>query len=281
MAKPIAYFGYSKQGLTVTFQNLSTNSPTDFVWDFGDGNSSVQKNPSHTYNEMGFFTVKLIATNSDGESEVSITIGNSDVNDSLNVSIIELVDHYMPTALTGELSATEKIALIMKWQLYLQPLVLVPYRVEESDTHNELKWPGLVNSLIAQLVSYDVILEGANQFLSGSGSAWENETDPDDPTAPKEGPIKAIETGPARAEWYEGVDVSEAIKNIGSAYSSALKAGGALDSLRQSICQQSARVRIYLPMCGQLSYSPVIPIVSKKYRGGHNANPFGITKRMT
>ena len=169
MAKPVAYFGYSKSGLTVQFINSSLNNPESYQWDFGDGNTSTEKNPSHTYNEMDFFTVKLVATNTDGDSEpLILTIGAGDVDDMLNASILELIDHYMPSALKGELSASEKISLIQKWQLYLQPLVYIPYQVLEEDTHNELKWPGLVNSLIAQLVSYDIILQWANQLESVS-----------------------------------------------------------------------------------------------------------------
>jgi Zn-dependent metalloprotease len=45
----------------VTFTNSSTNSNV-FVWDFGDGTSSTDMNPIHTYNSYGHFTVTLIAT---------------------------------------------------------------------------------------------------------------------------------------------------------------------------------------------------------------------------
>jgi PKD repeat protein len=54
--------------LTVKFIDLSTNSPTLWSWDFGDGdntNATVQ-NPVHTYSSAGTFTVKLTATNSGG-----------------------------------------------------------------------------------------------------------------------------------------------------------------------------------------------------------------------
>lgn len=233
MAKPVAYFGYSKSGMTVNFVNSSLNSPTSFQWDFGDGTTSIEKSPSHTFSEMGFFTVTLIASNTDGDSEpLVLTIGAGNVNDMLNASILELIDHYLPSALKGELGATEKISLIQKWQLYLQPLVLIPYRVLEQDTYNEFKWPGLVNSLIAQLVSYDIVLQGANQFLSTAGSISDIITDSDsesEGSTDKEQQIKSIETGPAKTEWYQNEDAklnSEVIKNIGEAFSSSLKAGG-------------------------------------------------------
>jgi PKD repeat protein len=48
--------------LTVTFQNISNNA-SGYLWDFGDGSFSTQKNPVHTYNFVKSpFTVKLTVT---------------------------------------------------------------------------------------------------------------------------------------------------------------------------------------------------------------------------
>ncbi|UTW65701.1 gliding motility-associated C-terminal domain-containing protein [bacterium SCSIO 12643] len=48
---------------TVTFDNLSVQqSATNFLWDFGDGNTSTQFEPTHTYTSSGTYTVKLIVT---------------------------------------------------------------------------------------------------------------------------------------------------------------------------------------------------------------------------
>jgi gliding motility-associated-like protein len=51
--------------LTVNFQNTS-NGAISWLWDFGDGNTSTQQNPVHTYSNYGNFNVKLIATNNAG-----------------------------------------------------------------------------------------------------------------------------------------------------------------------------------------------------------------------
>ena len=52
--------------LTVQFTDASTNDPTAWSWNFGDGGTSDQQHPSHTYNEPGTYTVSLTATNAGG-----------------------------------------------------------------------------------------------------------------------------------------------------------------------------------------------------------------------
>ncbi|MEZ5067828.1 MAG: PKD domain-containing protein [Bacteroidia bacterium] len=50
---------------TSNFTNLSTNA-TSYLWNFGDGSTSTQASPSHTYNTVGSFTVTLITSNASG-----------------------------------------------------------------------------------------------------------------------------------------------------------------------------------------------------------------------
>lgn len=51
---------------TITFTDLSTNSPTAWSWNFGDGQFSSAKNPTHTYQSGGDYDVKLTASNTTG-----------------------------------------------------------------------------------------------------------------------------------------------------------------------------------------------------------------------
>lgn len=49
----------------VNFINLSTDAD-NFIWDFGDGNSSTATAPSHSYSAPGTYEVKLYASSDDG-----------------------------------------------------------------------------------------------------------------------------------------------------------------------------------------------------------------------
>lgn len=68
--------------LTVRFTDSSTNTPTSWNWNFGDGNTinSTAKNPVHTYLSNGIYTVSLTATNaagSDTKTKTSYVIVSS------------------------------------------------------------------------------------------------------------------------------------------------------------------------------------------------------------
>jgi len=53
-------------GQSITFYDQSSNSPTSWQWDFGDGNTSAVQNPSHSYDNSGSYTISLTATNASG-----------------------------------------------------------------------------------------------------------------------------------------------------------------------------------------------------------------------
>lgn len=45
---------------TVKFTNTSTNAST-YEWDFGDGKTSTEQSPSHSWNTTGTYIVKMTA----------------------------------------------------------------------------------------------------------------------------------------------------------------------------------------------------------------------------
>lgn len=70
--------------LSVQFKDdsRSTGTVTQWLWDFGDGQTSTVQNPTHTYAattaNSKFYTVKLTVTNSEYDSENTATIYHKD-----------------------------------------------------------------------------------------------------------------------------------------------------------------------------------------------------------
>lgn len=102
-ATPVANFSGTplaiQVGQSVTFTDLSTNTPTSWSWDFGDGGSDTVQNPVHQYNTAGVYTVSLTATNasgSDGETKLDY------------ITVIQIND---PTLLVATASAYNQIDL--------------------------------------------------------------------------------------------------------------------------------------------------------------------------
>ncbi|MFH2142570.1 MAG: C25 family cysteine peptidase [Bacteroidota bacterium] len=58
---------------TIQFSDLSTNGPTSWLWDFGNGNTSTDQNPSYTYSASGTYSVTLTAYNAFGDDTYSVT----------------------------------------------------------------------------------------------------------------------------------------------------------------------------------------------------------------
>lgn len=92
---PVADFTYSVDGLTVTFTDLSYDPDgtiVSWLWDFGDGNTSTQQNPIHTYAAPGSYSVSLTVTDNEGANGTVtkiITVGDLymyvyDISMSLN-----------------------------------------------------------------------------------------------------------------------------------------------------------------------------------------------------
>lgn len=77
-------FSYTinKETQTVIFTNESTDNFSDFLWRFGDSNTSESRNPTHTYKTEGEYTVTLKAYNSyaDGYQLISKDIEIPTVN---------------------------------------------------------------------------------------------------------------------------------------------------------------------------------------------------------
>lgn len=113
-------FSTALNGLTATFTNTSTadgDTITGYSWAFGDGQSSTDMSPIHTYAIAGTYTVVLTLTASDDSTQtksVNLVVGASGVvNDTLAikgfVSYSALANNTAGvTAALGELSTYAK-----------------------------------------------------------------------------------------------------------------------------------------------------------------------------
>lgn len=74
----------------VTFTNASTGADT-YAWDFGDGETSTEMNPVHIYKASGSYTVKLVASNADGDTESSKSLTVNDPNNYCTINGTEYI----------------------------------------------------------------------------------------------------------------------------------------------------------------------------------------------
>jgi gliding motility-associated-like protein len=74
---PVANFTGTPQAgcapLVVIFQDLSSNNPTSWSWDFGNGSTSNVQNPTASYLTPGIYTVRLTVTNGSGTNTLTRT----------------------------------------------------------------------------------------------------------------------------------------------------------------------------------------------------------------
>jgi Zn-dependent protease len=66
--------------LTVQFRDFSSGSPFAWFWDFGDGTTSTEKDPVHSYTKEGSYTTTLQVANAFGNDSLTrpnhISVGN-------------------------------------------------------------------------------------------------------------------------------------------------------------------------------------------------------------
>ncbi len=84
----------------LTYDNLSiTQSATTFIWDFGDGNTSTQFEPSHIYTSAGVYTVTLIVSDT--------ATCNLDDTLSKTVTVLGNTNTVLPTAIMCDASGVQ------------------------------------------------------------------------------------------------------------------------------------------------------------------------------
>lgn len=85
---------------TVTMENRAEFAET-YTWDFGDGTTSTQAEPSHVFEDVGLYTVALTATNAEG-SETAMRSVRVYMDPAIEVYITEIVYEDLPFQLSSQ-----------------------------------------------------------------------------------------------------------------------------------------------------------------------------------
>jgi Zn-dependent metalloprotease/PKD repeat protein len=94
--------------LPVNFTDLSTNSPTQWTWNFGDNTpTSALQNPTHTYAAPGVYTVTLLACNCVGCDQTfqTVTVLPNGIAET-QLNLLSVYPNPFNTQLTFELPET-------------------------------------------------------------------------------------------------------------------------------------------------------------------------------
>lgn len=277
-------FNYATVGLKVTFENLSTRVPSDYTyhWDFGDNTQSTLNNPTHEFDNPGFYKVTLLvkdpASNTVGSSEQRVPVTDK-AKTHLSGSIYQLIDTYIPENIFGVVTTSTKRQFIEKWQLYLQPLV--NHCIPLQEYNNEMYYEALENQLIMELAAYDFMsVQVANMVKAQAQSILENNTTSSsggsEPPDGYQGDVKKIQTGPTQVEYFNpNEDESDLASNI----IKALGPGGLLDMMKENLCMLAGRLDIYLPICERPTRVVVPKAVNKRIKGPLSGpDPFSLLK---
>lgn len=274
------YFKYTSVGLTVNFSSYSDfpiTSPLYIKWDFGDGNSSKELNPVHTFSKSGFFSVRIRVLKGDDPQEFcfyeeSILVSNRTTS-TLPDTIYNLIDTYLPSNVFGFISTKTKKQYITKWQLYMGPLV--NHHIPEEEYTNETYYEALENQLIMELASYDFMVYSFQNMINATAKAIVDNnaitstntgsTTSGGLTDGSAGQIRAIKTGPTEVEFF---DAGSTEADSASVALKAMQPGGTIDILRQNICMLADRLSIFLPICRRSPADTIPPkVVNQRVEG--------------
>jgi len=121
--------------LTVTFTDLSTNEPTSWSWDFGDGDTSTDQNPTHEYTTVNSFTVTLTTENAGGEDD---EVKTDYVTTSMTTPTGLTVDNILTTSMKLNWNA---VAEADHYEVYLDGVL-----VDDTITDEFYTFTGLTES---------------------------------------------------------------------------------------------------------------------------------------
>ncbi len=186
IAPPIATSTSKTSGKTIIISNTSV-AATSYEWDFGDGNSSTEKDPSHTYATTGIYTVSLTASNTGGSHSVSHQYSyysiDGDFSDWANVPVLLTGDGGAVSSggngTIVEIKATSDSDSIYFFYKSTNPIDVsyTPYWRINTDNDTSTGWAGFYATPEAQGYDMDFGTTADHAWLSRWNSntdAWDN-----------------------------------------------------------------------------------------------------------
>ena len=127
--QPSASFTYKvEQPLKVVLTNTSQYA-TSYTWDFGDGTTSTEKSPTHRYNGIGVYKIKLTAKNNNisksYETNVTIEAPTTCYMSSFTITKIPTNNCYYQLQLTDDYVLSKTTYFYTDW--YLLSSANIPY----------------------------------------------------------------------------------------------------------------------------------------------------------
>lgn len=133
------------------FTNLSSPNATRFFWDFGDGETSVERDPVHQFNATDTFTVSLVAFNPNNCSDTFVQL--------VPALILPLLD--VPNAFTpGRFGTNAEIKVVgfgiakMNWKIFNRW-----GQVVFETTNRKQGWNGLYKGVLQPMDVYAYTLD--------------------------------------------------------------------------------------------------------------------------
>ena len=139
---PNSSFSYKvDQPLKVILTNTSSGA-TSYLWDFGDGATSAEKNPTHKYSGIGVYKIKLTAKNTSGktsisEKNVTIEAPTKCYITGFTINKIPVNNCYYQVQLTDDYAVLKSTYFYTAW--YLLSSVNIPF-------HHDLNTPKNLNT---------------------------------------------------------------------------------------------------------------------------------------
>lgn len=124
---PAAAFDYGTVGAAVNFSNMTPNG-TSYAWDFGDGNTSTDENPTNLYTTNAQFVVSLTVTND---------CGSTTVTDTILISQVGIEDNLLAAKVSVYPNPTQGVFDIRFDQLNLEDVEIVLSTVEGKQVVKE------------------------------------------------------------------------------------------------------------------------------------------------